>query len=302
MRILLFGKDGQAGRHLNNKLLPLGEVIAFGPDDLDLRDIPRLTQTIKKLQPQIVVNAAAYTAVDQAESEPDLAMQVNCTAPGAMAEAVRSIEAVLFHFSTDYVFDGKKGMPYREDDKTFPINVYGQSKLAGEQAIQQIDCVHVILRTSWVYDLRGDNFLVKMLSRSRQDETLRVVTDQVGSPTWVGMLADIVARIVSSSGTNPAEYFYHYRGIYHLAGRGVASRYDWAREILKLDPTQQEQKTRNLLPALSDEFPSPARRPAFSALDCDRIQAVFKLTLQDWKFYLGECFGQQLSSQRGKPK
>jgi dTDP-4-dehydrorhamnose reductase len=296
MRILLLGKNGQVGWYLTNKLLPLGEVFAFGADDLDFRDDHKLRQTIIALRPQIVVNAAAYTAVDRAESEPDLVMQINRDAPGAISEAVRSIDAVLIHYSTDYVFDGKKKIPYREEDATFPVNSYGLSKMAGEQAIQKAGCVHLILRTSWVYSQRRENFLKKVLNWSRQEATIRAATDQIGSPSWAGMLAEMTVQIISKCKVNPVDYFYKFQGIYHLAGEGIVSRYDWARAILKYDPAKEDQKSKEILPALAADFPTLAKRPPFSALDCRKIQTVLDIKLRDWESYLQEALRQPLSS------
>jgi dTDP-4-dehydrorhamnose reductase len=286
MRIVLFGKHGQIGWELRKTLVRLGQVHAFGSDDLDLSDIDKLVKTLKDIQPQIIVNAAAYTAVDKAETEPDRAMQINSLAPGTMAETARLIQAVLIHYSTDYVFDGAKGVPYTEEDVPSPINVYGKSKLAGERAIQQAGCAYLILRTSWVYSLRGENFLTKLLSRSRQRETLCVVSDQIGSPTWARMLADVTTDIVAGCGPSPLGYFQQYQGLYHLAGTGSVSRLRWAQEILDLERGKDNQETRALIPVSSVEFPDSARRPPFSALDCERIQAVFDFHLHHWEYYL----------------
>ena len=198
-KILLFGKTGQLGWELERTLAPLGEVCALGPDELDLTDLDALARKIDEVRPGMIINASAYTAVDRAEQEPDLAMLLNEKAPALMAEAAKGLGAPFIHYSTDYVFDGTKDSAYTEGDATNPLNVYGQSKLKGEQAIGQVGGAHVILRTSWVYSLRGDGFVSKVLSWARKQETLKIVTDQVGSPTWARMLAEVTSAMVAHS-------------------------------------------------------------------------------------------------------
>ncbi|MBE0669170.1 MAG: dTDP-4-dehydrorhamnose reductase, partial [Anaerolineales bacterium] len=199
MKILLFGKTGQLGWELNRTLAPLGEVYALGPDELDLVDLKALTQRIRDIKPQLIINASAYTAVDRAEQEPELAMLLNAHAPQVMAEAAHELHAPFIHYSTDYVFDGTKTSAYTEEDPANPLNVYGQSKWKGEQAIAQVGGAYVILRTSWVYSLRGDGFVPKVLAWARAQETLKIVTDQIGSPTWARMLAEATAATVARS-------------------------------------------------------------------------------------------------------
>lgn len=279
MKILLFGKTGQLGWEAQRTLAPLGEVLAFGSQELNLTRLDELVNIIRQVKPQIIVNAAAYTAVDKAETEPEIAMTINAKAPGVMAEEARALNAVLIHYSTDYVFDGKKGLPYTEDDSTNPLNVYGQSKLEGEQALSQVGGGHVILRTSWVYSLRGDSFVNKVLAWSRKQETLQIVSDQVGNPTWARMLAETTALLLGRG----AGYLHERAGLYHLAGSGYASRFEWARLILETDPDKQKQKVRELLPALTRDFPTPAKRPLISALSCSTFENTFDLRIQDWK-------------------
>ena len=287
MRILLFGKIGQLGWELQRTLASLGEIIAYDYPEIDLVHSDRLRQLILDANPQVIVNATAYTAVDRAESEPEIAMAINATAPGVMAEAARSAGTALIHFSTDYVFDGTKGSPYLETDQPNPLGVYGQSKLAGEQAIQEAGAVFLILRTSWVYSLRRDNFVRKVLEWARLNPTLRLVTDQVGNPTWARMLAEVTAQLLAKSSTagekNMVDWLAARQGIYHLAGSGYASRMEWAQEILRLDPHPEQQRTKELLPARTADFPSPAQRPLFSALDCEKFAQVFGLRLPDWR-------------------
>lgn len=283
MKILLFGRNGQLGWEAQHTLKPLGDIIACGRAELDLTNLEMLRRMIREIKPQVIVNAAAYTAVDRAESEPELARTINAKAPGVMAEEAQALDIPLIHISTDYVFDGEKGSPYIEEDKTNPLNMYGQSKLEGEQAIVQVGGAHVILRTSWVYSLRGDNFVTKIIAWSREQETLRVVSDQIGSPTWARMLAETISGMVDRSLPNLGEYFGERSGIYHLGGKGSVSRFDFAKAILRLDPRSKEQVTRRLEPALTADFPTPARRPLITSLDCSRFEQVFGTRLPGWE-------------------
>jgi dTDP-4-dehydrorhamnose reductase len=281
MRILLLGKYGQLGWELNRTLLPLGEVYAFDYPEIDLTRPDNIRKTIRAVKPEVIVNATAYTAVDQAESEPETAFAVNARAPGVLAEETLNLEAVLIHYSTDYVFDGSKGEPYREEDKPNPINVYGQSKLAGEQAIIDAGGTYLILRTSWVYGLRRESFVTKVLRWSRQRERLRIVADQISNPTWCRMLAEASTQLLTKA-KDIYSWFYERRGIYHLAGFGVTSRLEWAREILGLDPNREEQVVRELRPALTSDFPTRAQRPLYSGLSCERFVETFGLHLPEW--------------------
>jgi dTDP-4-dehydrorhamnose reductase len=283
MRILLLGNIGQLGWELERTLATVGYVIGFNYPEIDLTQPDGLDALISRVDPQIIVNATAYTAVDQAEQEADTAYAINAIAPGIMAEAARKIGAALIHFSTDYVFDGAKGSPYVETDEPNPLGVYGSSKLAGERAIQAAGGAALILRTSWVYSLRRESFVTKVLEWSRRQAVLRIVDDQVGNPTWCRMLAEITAQLIAKTCSDPAGWIRERRGLYHLAGSGHASRLEWAREILALDPKQSEQVVQELLPAKTGDFPTPARRPLFSALNCDRFAETFGLRLPDWR-------------------
>ncbi len=283
MRLLLLGKNGQLGWELQRTLATLGEVAAYDIPEIDLTDLGGLSRLVEEIHPQVVVNAAAYTAVDRAEDEPQMAKAVNATAPGVLAEAARQSDAAFIHYSTDYVFDGSKGEAYSETDAPCPINVYGRSKLEGERATEQAGGAYLILRTSWVFSTRRDSFVSKVLQWSRQKPELRVVTDQVGSPTWARMLAEITAQVIAKAGENPAGWIAERRGIYHLAGRGAASRFEWAEAILGFDPHPEEQRAKSIQPALTSEFPMPARRPLYSALDCSKFTRVFGLQLPLWR-------------------
>jgi dTDP-4-dehydrorhamnose reductase len=283
MRILLFGKYGQLGWELLRTLAPLGEVVALDYPEIDLTQSESLRPFVREARPQVIVNATAYTAVDRAEDEPEIAMAINGRAPGVMAEEARDLGAALIHYSTDYVFDGIKGSPYFETDTPNPLGWYGKSKLAGEQAIREVGGATLILRTSWVYSLRRDSFVTKVLAWSRQQSALRIVSDQVSNPTWCRMLAEVNAQILAMAGKDAAGWIGDRRGVYHLAGDGSASRYEWAQAILACDPRREEQVTRNLEPALTSEFPTPAQRPLNSALNCDRFSDIFGLRLPGWR-------------------
>lgn len=282
MKIVLFGKHGQLGWELERLLPLLGDVTALDRASADLRDLDGLQTTLAAVKPDLVINASAYTDVDRAEREPDLAMKVNARAPGVMAETSRTLGAIFIHYSTDYVFDGSKTTPYTESDPTGPLNTYGRSKLEGERNIQQAGGAFLILRTSWVYSLRGNSFVNKVLGWSRTNSSLRVVEDQVSGPTWARMLAQATVLLLASQGLDRYGSFQERSGIYHLAGSGYASRYEWARQILAGDPRRSEQVAQTLEPGRTAEFPTPAVRPLFSALDCTLFEETFGLRLPPW--------------------
>jgi dTDP-4-dehydrorhamnose reductase len=286
MKILLIGKVGQLGWELQRTLPPLGEVIAVDFPEIDLAKDDYVRSWVRRVRPQVIVNAAAYTAVDRAEEEPDLAMAVNGTAPGILAEEARSLGAALIHYSTDYVFDGTKLEHYVETDSTNPINAYGASKLAGEQAVQAVGGVYLILRTSWVYSLRVGGFVNKVLGWARKYPELRIVRDQVGSPTWCRMLAEVNAQMLAKAGEDPLAWLGDRVGLYHLGGSGGVSRLEWARAILKYDPNPAEQIVKEVHPALTSEFPTPAKRPLHSVLNCKRFEDTFDLRLPHWELAL----------------
>jgi len=282
MRILLFGKYGQLGWELQRTLPPLGDVLSLDYPDIDLTT-DNFVETIRSYEPQVIINATAYTAVDRAESEPEVPMAINAQAPGIMAEEALKLGAALIHYSTDYVFDGKKGSDYVETDVPNPLGEYGRSKLAGERIIKQVGGTYLILRTSWVYSLRRDSFVTKVLNWSRQQKTLRVVEDQIGNPTWARMLAEISAQMLAKGSDDIISWLHERRGLYHLAGSGHASRFEWAEAILQADPRKDEQVVKELQPALTVDFQTPAQRPLFSALNCECFKSTFGLTLPHWK-------------------
>lgn len=277
MRILLTGGQGQVGWELRRTLAVLGEVIAPGRDALDLASADSIVAAVRAARPGLIVNAAAYTAVDQAESESDLAMRVNGHAPGLLAEEAHKAGATLVHYSTDYVFDGSKATPYVEADPVAPLNAYGRTKLAGEQAIMASGAAHLILRTSWVYAPRGRNFLLTVQRLGRERKELKIVDDQIGAPTPARMIAEATAHLVSR---NPAES----AGIYHLSAAGQTSWYEFAAEILR-----GVEGAATVRPIPTSEYPTPARRPKNSLLDNSRFHEHFGFALPDWRVGLQLC-------------
>jgi dTDP-4-dehydrorhamnose reductase len=286
LRILLIGKNGQLGWELQRCLAPLGEVVTYDYPEIDLGKPASLPGLVREVNPQVIVNAAAYTNVDKAESEAELARQINAVAPGVLAEEAKRLNAAFIHYSTDYVFDGRKGAPYVESDAPNPLNVYGKTKLEGEQAVQAVGGAYLILRTSWVYSMRQGGFVTKVLQWAREQDTLRVVDDQISSPTWARMLAEATALALAQGRDDPAGYIREKAGLYHLAGSGACSRYEWAQAILELDPKKSEHKVRKLLPAKSSQFPTPAKRPLVSVLDCGKFERTFYYSFPPWKYGL----------------
>jgi dTDP-4-dehydrorhamnose reductase len=273
LRILLTGATGQVGWELRKTLAPLGEVRPLDRFGLNLADVPTLVASVRALQPGIIVNAAAYTAVDKAESERDEAFAVNATGPRVLAEEARRIGALLVHYSTDYVFDGEKASPYAEDDPTHPLSVYGESKLAGEQAVLKSGCRHLVLRTSWVYGPRGRNFYLTMLRLAKERAELRVVDDQVGAPTSSLEIARATATLIEKGA----------QGLYHMTAGGETSWCGFARAILG----QAGLKT-PVVAIRTEDYPTPARRPRNSRLDCSKLQREHGVALAPWEEALAE--------------
>ncbi len=283
LRILLLGKVGQLGWELLRSLAPLGDITAYDYPEIDFSRPLTLAQVVRRTAPQVVINAVAYTAVDKAETEENLARAINATATGELARSAREARAAFLHVSTDYVFDGRKGSPYNEEDIPHPLGVYGQTKLEGEQLALEAGGAPIVLRTAWVYSTRRDSFVTKVLSWSRNQPVLKLVDDQISNPTWARMLAETIALLLAQSVGDPYGYLGERSGLYHLAGDGYTSRLGWAREILRLDPNPEQQTARELLPASTSDFPTPAARPLFSALDCERFTRVFGLRLPPWQ-------------------
>jgi dTDP-4-dehydrorhamnose reductase len=286
VKILLFGKNGQVGWELQRSLAVLGDVVALGSTDPaplsgDFRKPESLAATVRAVAPQLIVNAAAYTAVDRAEAEPDLARLVNATAVGALARAAKAADAWLVHYSSDYVFDGSGRAPWSELDVPEPLGVYGRSKLEGEELLRQSGCRHLLFRTSWVYSARGTNFARTMLRLARERDTLRVVDDQIGTPTGAELLADITAHASRRALVDPSV-----NGTYHAAASGTTSWYDYARHVI--DAARRRGATIRVSdaaiePIPSAAYPQVARRPLNSRLDTMRLRTVFDLALPSWQ-------------------
>jgi len=290
MRILVIGSTGQLGWELQRSLVTLGTIIAVDYPELDLVRPETIVDCINTTAPDLILNAAAYTAVDQAEKEPDLAGAVNGIAPGILAEQALKRGSILIHYSTDFVFDGKKGYPYTEEDRPNPINVYGNSKLVGERAIQQVGGEYFIFRTSWLYSTRKESFPLKVLRWARSHKIVKIVVDQIGSPTWARTLADATASSLEVMLKQGKSWREARAGVYHTAGIGEVSRFTWAESILKLDPHPEEQVLSELRPARSAEFQTAAQRPANSSLDCTRFQKTFDAFYNPWKEDLKRAF------------
>lgn len=283
MHILLFGKTGQLGWEAQRALACLGDVVVMDYPDVDFTRPESLPELVRKAEPQVIINAVAYTAVDKAETDARTADLVNAIAPGILAKTARELGAVFIHFSTDYVFDGSKGTPHVETDETKPLNQYGLSKLEGEKAVSAEGGSWLTFRTSWVYSNRRESFVGKVLEWSRKNSTLRVVDDQISNPTWARMLAEAAALLIARAGADPFQSLQEYSGTYHLAGSGSCSRFEWAQEILKLDPDPASRLAQEILPAKSTDFPTPAQRPLYSVLDCSKFERTFNLKLPDWR-------------------
>ena len=277
--MLLLGKNGQVGWELHRTLCPLGEIVATDRRDLDITDFDRLRETVRSLKPQVIVNATAYTAVDKAEDEPELAMRINGEAPGVLAEEAKRCGALLVHYSTDYVFDGTKNGPYTEEDSPNPLNVYGKTKLAGEEAIRSVDGNHLIFRTSWVYGERGHNFYLTIRRLAREKEEIRVVDDQIGAPTWCRTIAENTAFILAQ-GVNREEGYHAYyetrKGLYHMTAAGQTSWYEFAKYIAETVPPE-ERKLRRIVPIKTAEYGYKARRPLNSFLSNLKLYVIFKI-------------------------
>jgi dTDP-4-dehydrorhamnose reductase len=269
-RILLFGKDGQLGRSLGQALAGCGEIIALGRDEADFAESEAVRTAVRDVRPEVIVNAAAYTAVDKAEREPELAMRINAVSVGVLGEAAAEVGARVIHYSTDYVFDGEKPAPYLEQDATRPLNVYGASKLAGENVLLGSGAQVLVLRTSWVYAATGHNFVQTMLRLGREKDELRVVDDQAGAPTSADDLAAATAAIL--------EKWQQQRGIYHATAQGEVSWAGFAREIFAQAGMQVK-----VTPIPSKAYPTPAKRPRNSRLDCGKLAREFGVVLPDWR-------------------
>jgi len=289
--VLLFGRTGQVGGEVEQLLTNSGgaggfTLTALDRDACDLSDPKAVAAAIAQFRPKVIVNAAAWTAVDRAETQADACLQINAAAPAAMASAAKAHDALLVHYSTDYVFDGTKARPYLETDPTAPLGVYGRSKREGELAIAASGCAYVILRTSWVYGMTGHNFLRTMLRLGAQRDELAIVDDQVGSPTWSRTLGRLTVDLLTRHADDP-ESWNAISGLYHATSTGSTSWFGFAGAIFDLAPGQARRP--RLHPITTAEYPLPAPRPAWSVLDCSRVQHTFGIMLPGWRDALIEC-------------
>lgn len=290
MNILLLGKNGQVGQELTRTLTTLGQLTALSHSELELSNPLAISDTLKSLKPQVIVNAAAYTAVDQAESQPNEAYAINHHAVEQLAHYAKIHDAILVHYSTDYVFDGTKQGAYLEADQTNPLNVYGASKLAGEQAILDSGCRGYIFRTSWVYSLYGKNFINTILNLAKQKESMRIVNDQQGAPTSAALISDITLVAVREA---LREQFSP--GLYHLTAKGITTWYDLASYVIKqlnLLGVELKLQASQITPIASEEYPVPALRPKNSALNNNKIESALKVILPDWTVHLNHMIQQ----------
>lgn len=284
LSILISGQHGQVSRELQLRLGDLGQLHVLGREQLDLAHPEAIREQVQALKPDLIINAAAHTAVDQAESEPELAFAINAQAPGIFAEEAAQLGIPLIHYSTDYVFDGSKDSPYNEDDVPNPLGVYGRSKLAGERAIAAVGGEHLILRTSWVYSQHGRNFLLTMQRLLQEKPELNIVADQIGAPTWAGTIALSTRALIERWQAGQAGAW----GTYHLTAEGETSWFGFAQAIA------EQLKARGLacarlIPILSSDYPTPARRPLNSRLDCSRLQREWQVSQPHWQQALIDC-------------
>ena len=296
--ILLSGANGQLGWELNHTLSPQYEVHALERSKLDLTNSKQIRQRVSEIKPDIIINAAAYTAVDKAEQEPELAFAVNAEAPAILAEEAARIDASLIHYSTDYVFDGSGTQPWREEDRPAPLNVYGKSKLAGEQAIKASAVPHLIFRTSWVYGAHGHNFVKTILRMASEKEEMSIIDDQIGAPTSSAFLANTTAQVLSQLTDNPKKGIAENSDTYHLCCSGETSWHGFASEIVRLaeqNDVHLALKTIHRIP--SSAYPTPAQRPQNSRLDCSRLNKVFGLQPVTWQTALAQALPHIIASQ-----
>ncbi len=289
-KILLIGKDGQVSDELPSLLGPLGELIIYGQEELDLTHENRIREKLRDAKPHVIVNAAAYTAVDKAEEEPDLALAVNGTAPAILAEEAKKLGAALIHYSTDYVFDGEKKEPYTEEDSPNPQSVYGRTKLAGDEAIQSAGLPYFIFRTSWVYGLTGKNFLQTIQRLAKERDELKIVDDQIGSPTWCRTIAqttaNVLTQILLQNDPGDLSGFERASGLYNLTCGGKTSWFGFAQAILN---ESSSSKTTKLIPIPTSDYPTPAKRPPYSVLSTQKLRTSFGITPPAWDVTLKYC-------------
>jgi dTDP-4-dehydrorhamnose reductase len=292
MEIVLLGSAGQVGVALRGALGSFANVSAFDRTTLDLADPAAIVRVLRATRPAVVVNAAAFTDVDRAEREEALATRINGDAVAVLGDECRALKAGLVHYSTDFVFDGASSRPYREDDPTAPLGAYGRSKLAGERALAERGAPAIVLRTAWVYSPGRRSFVASILRLARERESLRIVADQTGSPTFAGDLATATALLVHGLGRDPFAAIDEARGVYHMAGSGVATRFELAKAVIASDPKASEHRVRSVEPVATAEYPLPAARPAFAPLDCEKLRRTFGIALPPWREALDRALRQ----------
>lgn len=289
-KILLVGENGQVGWELKRCLSSFGNLTSINRNVMDLTKPENIRDVVRSIKPTLIVNAAAYTNVNGAEDEPDIAHAVNAVAPGIIAEEAMRIRAGIIHYSTDYVYDGAKNLPYTEEDDANPLSVYGKTKWKGDLAIQASGIPYLIFRTSWVYGARGKNFMLTILRLSGEREEITIVDDQIGTPTWSRMLAEMTAQIISRGISDLPAYLKEHEGIYNMTADGKTSWYGFAREIIQKKRSKTNRKLKRLVPVTTEDYPAKAPRPAFSVLDNTKLKSTFGLPIPAWE----ECLDMAL--------
>jgi dTDP-4-dehydrorhamnose reductase len=290
--ILVTGANGQVGFELCKILAPLGKVVPVDVQDCDLTSREAIEHMMRSVRPSIVVNPAAYTAVDKAQEEQQLARSLNSDAPAILAREAKKLRALFVHYSTDYVFDGTKGEPWVESDPTAPLSVYGQTKRDGENAVMEEQGASLIFRLEWVYGVRGTNFFLRILQLAHEREELKIVNDQFGAPTWSSAIAEATAAVIAQGLQDPFEFGSQHAGIYHMAAGGRTTWFDFAKSFLAADPLRMSQTLKNLLPIPSSAYPTPAQRPTNSVLSCDKLQRTFGIKLASWESLLNRAMSE----------
>ncbi len=281
--VLVTGAKGQVGFELCKLMSPYGKVVGVDVDDCDLTNTSAIESLVERVKPTIIINPAAYTAVDKAEQDAITAEALNVVAPRVLAREAKKRNALFVHYSTDYVFDGTKNEPWLETDATNPVSVYGRTKRDGENAVLAENGASLIFRLEWVYGVRGVNFLLRILQLAHEREELKIVNDQFGAPTWSRAIAEATVSVVQQSLANPYDFGMQHAGIYHMAAGGRASWFDFAKSFLEKDPRKSSQTLKSLQPIPSSAYPTPARRPANSVLNCDKLYKVFGVRLSQWE-------------------
>ena len=283
MKILLLGSNGQLGYEANRTLFCYGDLVAVDYPDIDFTKTGEVLRTIKEIKPDLIYNAVAYTDVDKAEREEELSRMINAITPTEIANYCVQNNIPLMHFSTDYVFDGTKNSLYLETDTPNPINVYGKTKYDGELGIINSGCDYFIFRTSWVYSNRVGGFVNKVIRWAQNNEEIQIVDDQIGNPTWARTLAILSSHFVGKFKNDLNQFFRENRGVYHLGGGGYASRFEWTNSIISHLPEEILVKVKNILTAKTVDFPTPATRPLFTALDCSKFESTFNVKIPNWE-------------------